>query len=240
MHDRDARILSTCLVFARQPELLHNSPVMDYFKMTPAELEQAKKILATRDTDIDRYDLEYGYDEDLNEAPDVPEDMNDYADVLEAQARVEMEKPEARRNWESIAKDLGLAGALRKIAGGFEKAEKLLRYSLQLCLKHKLPEKLRLQQAIRLADVKKREGHLEEALQDLENLMDDCLSNPELELAYKDVILQHTGKVHFAMGDYHEALTNFQAALSIRTKKGDMDLISSTQTAIAACKERIQ
>lgn len=142
---------------------------MEYFKMTPAELEKAQKVIRTYETNIERYDLDYGYDDELNEAPDVPEDMDDYSETLLAAARVELDKPENDRDWEEIMKNMGLAGALRKITGKIEEAEKMLKYALHLCLKHELSANFRVQQGIRLADVKRRLGHMEEALTDLEN-----------------------------------------------------------------------
>jgi tetratricopeptide (TPR) repeat protein len=212
---------------------------MEYFKMTPSELEKAQKILRTYETNIERYDLDYGYDEELNESPDVPEDMDDYSETLLAAARVELEKPEAERDWEQIMKDMGLAGALRKITGKIDEAEKMLKYSLALCVTHKMAATFRVQQAIRLADVKRRRGHMEEALTDLEKLLQETASVPELN-KYQDVVIQHTGKTYFTMGEYQQALKNFELALKMRIRKGDEELIASTKTAIAACKNQIQ
>lgn len=207
--------------------------------MTSVELQTAQKILATFETNIERYDLDYGYDEDLNELPDVPEDMDDYSETLIAAARVEMEKPEKSRNWQEIMKNLGLAGALRKITGQIAEAEKLLSYSLYLCKTHSLPATFTTQQAIRLADVKRRQGRLKESLSDLQALAESTKETPELQ-SYIDVVIQHTGKVYFSMGDFSEALKNFEAALAIRIKKGDEELIESTRNAIAVCREHIQ
>ncbi len=209
---------------------------MDYFKMTPAELEKAQKIMRTFETNIERYDLDYGYDEELNEAPDVPEDMDDYSETLIAAARVELSKPSP--NWEEVMKNMGLAGALRKITGQIEEAEKMLKYSLHLCLKHQLPASYRVQQAIRLADVKRRLGHLEEALTDLEKLQQETSSIPDLK-KYEDVVIQHTGKTYFTLGEYAQALKSFESALKIRIKKGDEELIASTKNAIAACRKHL-
>jgi len=207
--------------------------------MTPAELEKAQKILRTYETNIERYDLDYGYDDELNESPDVPEDMDDFSETLIAAARVELEQPEAKRNWEEIMKNMGLAGALRKITGKIDEAGQMLKYSLHLCVKHKLDATYRVQQAIRLADVKRRQGHLEEALTDLEKLLQETTSVAALN-KYQDVVIQHTGKTYFTMGEYAQALKNFEAALKIRIKKGDEELIASTRTAIAACRNHIQ
>lgn len=207
--------------------------------MTAAELEKAQKILRTYETNIERYDLDYGYDEELNESPDVPEDMDDFSETLIAAARVELEKPEAQRDWEEVMKNMGLAGALRKITGKIDEAGAMLKYSLHLCIKHKLPATFRVQQAIRLADVKRRQGHMEEALTDLEKLLQETSREPELT-KYQDVVIQHTGKTYFTMGEYTQALKNFEAALKIRVKKGDEELIASTRTAIATCREHIQ
>ncbi len=218
-----------CLIFAR----------MDYFKMTPAELEKAQKILRTYELNIERYDLDYGYDEELNESPDIPEDMDDYSETLISAARVELEKAEGKRDWVEIMKNVGLAGALRKITGKIDEAEKLLKYSLHLCLKHNLPANWRVQQAIRLADVKRRQGHMEEALTDLEKLLKETSSVDDLN-KYEDVVIQHTGKTYFTMGEYAQALKSFDAALKIRLQKGDEELIASTRTAIAACRKQIQ
>lgn len=207
--------------------------------MTPAELEKAQKILRTYELNIERYDLDYGYDEELNESPDIPEDMEDYSETLISAARVELEKAEGKRDWLEIMKNMGLAGALRKITGKIEEAEKLLKYSLGLCVKHNLPANWRVQQAIRLADVKRRQGHMEQALTDLEKLLKETSLVEELN-KYEDVVIQHTGKTYFTMGEYAQALKSFEAALKIRLQKGDEELIASTRTAIAACRKQIQ
>lgn len=203
--------------------------------MTAEELDGARKILRTYELNIERYDLDYGYDEELNEEPDVPEDMDDYSETLIAHARVEMETPASERKWEEIAKNLGLAGALRKITGKVDEAEKLLAFSLKICREQELSKALHLQQRIRYADVLRRQGKLQKSLEDFQDLLKETAGDGK----YEDVVIQHTGKVHFSMGQYPQALKLFEQALKMRRKKGDDELIASTETAITACLEKM-
>lgn len=53
---------------------------------------------------------------------------------------------------------------------------------------------------------------------------------------YLDVVIQATGKTYFTMGEYAEALKHFEAALKIRVKKGDEELIEHSQNAIDVCR----
>jgi hypothetical protein len=103
----------------------------DYFKLNRSEIVQALHTLGSLSSNINEYNLAYSYGADLNEVPELPSDMDSYASVLIARARVEMEKPEADRDWLQIVKSLGMAGSLRKMIGFFEDAEKLLQYSLE-------------------------------------------------------------------------------------------------------------
>lgn len=192
----------------------------------------------TQSQELENYDLSYSYDDNLNELPKKPEDMKAYADLLVARSKLEMKKPEPKRNWSEIAKAQGMAGSLRKITGQFAEAEKLLQSALKIINEKALPATLHVQQSIRLCDVWKRLGQYDKALQGLADLVAQCTQDKAVN-RYLDTALQHEGKVQFCMGDYKTALQSFQKALELRRKKKDRDLIESSETAIEACRRRL-
>lgn len=102
-------------------------------------MSHALKILDSQSSEINDDNLSYTYDDDLNELPEEPGDLNAYADVLISHSRLEMEKSESERNWLQIAKGLGVAGSLRKMTGQYRDAESLLEYSLNIIALKSLP-----------------------------------------------------------------------------------------------------
>jgi len=205
-----------------------------FFKLNLMELSEAILVLDSQSPEIDDYNMSYGYDEELNELPENPNDMDSYADLLLAHSRIEMENPASERNWLQISKSLGMAGSLRKMTGQFEDAEKLLRFSLDIIDQNKLKTAYKVQQSIRLCDVWKRTGAYENAHKELDKIIDIC-SKDESLIHYLDVALQHLGKLYFSMGNFEIALQSFEKALHLRLKKKDQDLIDSSQAAIESC-----
>ena len=210
-----------------------------YFKFDKKELANAQEIIDCHDVEIEEYDLSHSYDENLNETPEDLEDMSLYADVLIAVARIEYEKPEKDRDWQQIAKNLGMAGVLRKMTKHFADAEKLLKASLELIQGKKLSQNLYVQQSVRLHDTQRRMKAYEESLQGLTKIVDLCSKN-EAVAQYLDFAIQHLGKTQFTMGKIDEAMKSFQRALELRMKKQDRDLIESSQTAIKACQKKMR
>lgn len=209
-----------------------------YFKLSRKELAQAFQTLDSHSSEISDYNLSYTYDDDLNELPEEPSDMDAYASILIAHSRVEMERPESERSWLQIAKSLGMAGSLRKMTGQYEDAEKLLRYSLYIIALKKLSSTYYVQQSIRLYDVCKRSGSYEKAITELSEIVDLCSKNESLHW-YLDVALHHLGKVQYSMGSLEAALQSFQKALDLRFRKKDQNLIDSSQIAIEICRLKL-
>lgn len=213
-------------------KLVGRSPA--YFKLNRKEMAQALQILDSQSSEINDYNLSYTYDDDLNELPEEPSDLNAYADVLISHSRLEMEKSESERNWLQISKGLGMAGSLRKMTGQYGDAESLLEYSLNIIALKGLPPTYYVQQSIRLCDVWKRSGSYEKAINGLSGIIDLCAKDESLH-DYLDVALQHLGKAQYSVGNIEAALQSFQKALDLRIKKKDQDLIDSSQTAIDTC-----
>lgn len=209
-----------------------------YFKLNREELSQALQVLESRSSEIKDYNISYGYDENLNELPEKPEDIDAYADLLIAHSRIEMEKFEPERNWLRIAKSLGMAGSLRKMTGQCEDAERLLKYSLLIIEQKKLPPTYFVQQSIRLYDVWKRIGSYEKAQRGLMELIDLCTKEKSLN-NYLDVAIQHLGKVQYSMGNLESALQSFQKAHGLRLQKNDQNLIESSLQAIETCRSKL-
>jgi tetratricopeptide (TPR) repeat protein len=217
-------------------KIIGSSPA--YFKMNRKEIALALQILASQSPEINNYNLSYTYDDDLNELPEEPSDMNAYADVLISHSRLEMEKSESERNWLQIAKGLGIAGSLRKMTEQYGDAESLLEYSLDIIALQGLSPTYHVQQYIRLCDVWKRSGSYEKAINGLSGIVDICTKEESLRY-YLDVALQHLGKAQYSMGNMETALQLFQKALDLRIQKKDRDLIDSSQTAIEVCRLKL-
>lgn len=209
-----------------------------YFKLNRKEMAQALHVLDSQSSEINDYNLSYTYDDDLNELPEEPSDLNAYADILISHSRLEMEKSESERNWLQISQGLGMAGSLRKMTGKFEDAESLLGYSLNIITLKRLPLTSYVQQSIRLCDVWKRSGSNEKAIRGLSKIIDLCAKDESLHY-YLDVAIQHLGKVQYSTGNIETALQFFQKALDLRIKKKDQDLIDSSQTAIETCRLKL-
>lgn len=56
---------------------------------------------------------------------------------------------------------------------------------------------------------------------------------------YEDFLYQHYGKSKLDEGDLNVALPYFQKALQIRMKKGNEELIRSTELCIQHCSSRL-
>jgi tetratricopeptide (TPR) repeat protein len=211
---------------------------VNYFKLTKKELANAFRILDHYSNDLNDYDISYGYDDDLNEDPENPQDMDRYADFLIARIRIEFEKSEDERDWMQIASGFGMAGSLKKMIGEVIDAEKLLSTSIDIIKQKNLPEAILIQQSIRLYDVNKRSGRAKEAFYGLSSLIESCQKNEALN-NYLDVVFQHAGKAKFALNEYESALSFFKQALVLRIKKKNKGLTESSETAIQICQSKI-
>jgi len=84
---------------------------------------------------------------------------------------------------------------------------------------------------LRLGEAKKYRGDVTEA----ENIFRQALRDarePSLT-GYHDFALQHLGKCRLEQGDAAEAVLLFEQALALRQRKGDQQLIASTEIALA-------
>ena len=61
----------------------------------------------------------------------------------------------------------------------------------------------------------------------------------KINLKYLDFVFQHYGKLKFDQGFYKEALELFMRAYEERIVKGDLELVSSTEFAIAQTRKKL-
>jgi tetratricopeptide (TPR) repeat protein len=83
---------------------------------------------------------------------------------------------------------------------------------------------------IRLGEAYRYNQQHEKALECFEQSL--TLSRSAELSQYKDFALQHMGKCLLELGEFDHALVRFEEALDLRKKKGDQELILSTETAI--------
>lgn len=173
-----------------------------------------------------RYNTDTYFNDNLLEIPVDTDEMSKAAEFLTAEY-FKSENPECA----------GLAGAMHRILGNFEKAEQLILSAIKLCQKS---SNLRgsIRNKIRLAHVLQSLRRYEESDKIFEEVIKDCVRNSELE-GLADFAYQHYGKSLFDRHKYDSAMKIFHYALELRYRKGNLDLVNSTALAIAAVEKRM-
>ena len=90
---------------------------------------------------------------------------------------------------------------------------------------------------IRLAHVYHWQARWDAALTMFNELMEKTSATEFFYL--RDFALQHRGKMFFDQGRFDEALQDFEEALVLRFEKDDLELVESTQQALAATRRRL-
>ncbi|MFS0783092.1 hypothetical protein [Bacillus sp. 1P06AnD] len=120
----------------------------------------------------------------------------------------------------------GAIGNLCRIIGPSEKALTLLKENLEYALAQDA-KKNEIISFIRLGEAYKYNHKHADAIRLFDNALLKCGMYEEVE--YLDFANQHKGKCLLEMGIYPEAIENLKAALKIRMKKKDEQLIYSTK-----------
>ncbi|WP_035436109.1 tetratricopeptide repeat protein [Bacillus sp. UNC322MFChir4.1] len=170
------------------------------------------------------FEMGYTFDENLREQPISLEQMKQGIAFL---------KTNLTTSGISYAKQCGLIGTYERIAGNLSESKFYLRQAIE---QYETSQHIRglFINKLRLAHVYHWERNFEEAHKIFNELL-HLLQQNELT-TYEDFFYQHYGKCKIDEGNISTALTYFQKALQIRVKKGDQELIRSTEQCIQYCR----
>lgn len=170
------------------------------------------------------FEMGYTFDENLREKPLSLEQMKQGITFL----KTNLTTPGI-----SYAKQCGLIGAYERIVGNLSESKFYLQQAIEQC---EISQHIqgRFINKLRLAHVYHWERNFKEAHKIFNELL-HLLQQNELAV-YKDFFYQHYGKCKIDEGDISTAFTYFQRALQIRLKKGDQELIDSTEQCIQYCR----
>lgn len=186
-----------------------------------------------------KFDLTYYYDSELKACPKNRVDMAVF---------VKMEKEivgstDVKRLQEDESKlfvtRLGNLANFLKILHEYEEANHFYQLIEMLANKFNLGEKTKLVNKLRWADNHRYSGQFETAEKWFQECLEQSKKSKEFS-KYHDFGLQHLGKVYFDQQYYAKALPLFAEALSLRSKKGDKELIESTSQALTATKNKFK
>lgn len=181
---------------------------------------------------MNKYNLDYDFDDELREVPENPEDVLNY--VLE-----EKEKLKTVTDPKDRVGILGRIGSFTRMLKKLDDAEAFLGEALELINKHDLGVKLWVVNGIRLAQVYQWMRVFDIAEEMFFNIVEMCEEKEEAS-EYLNFAFQHFGKFYFDLGEYEEALEYFEEAMGLRKAIGDESLIKSTQFAIDVTKKHIK
>nr|WP_289038680.1 tetratricopeptide repeat protein [uncultured Allobacillus sp.] len=122
----------------------------------------------------------------------------------------------------------GTMGNLYRVIGKLNRSIGYLNVSLEIAKEDKDLSK-EIIATIRLGESLKYANKHKKALALFEQALHAAYEN---ESAYIDFAFQHKGECLMEMGHYEEAMEAFQDALTIRSSKGNQELVESTEQAI--------
>jgi tetratricopeptide (TPR) repeat protein len=177
------------------------------------------------------YNVQYTFDANLREQP------------FDAQAMANGVAWLARRiassgaDRHALARLKGMHGVYCRILGMLDEALLSLEQAVVMA-ESVLDARLVFINQLRLAHVYQWQGRFDLSTPMFEALLQRAESDRHLGLLL-DFALQHAGKNAFDQGKYAEALSHFAGALALRRLKNDARLLASTETAIAAARQRM-
>ena len=146
-----------------------------------------------------------------------------------AAVRAMSARGDARRR----ARLLGRLGTGCRVLGRGEEAVRWLGEAVELSRALGDAE-LEIANLIRLATAFQYAGRYDEARAMLEKVVGRCASGEAPD--YEDFALQHLGKVFAEQGRARDAIPLFERALTLRRRKGDPQLVASTERALAGVR----
>ena len=179
------------------------------------------------------FNMSFHYGDDLREVPDDPEQMRKGIEWL--QERLDGEGNDDIQQ----AALMSQIGVFSRILGDLDNAEQMLIQAHTLLKEmgspiHAFATNLRLAVVFQWRkNYSKSDDIYFKSLKKIRTSKD-----PKV-LKYLDFVLQHYGKSKFEQGFFNEALELFMEGYEARLAKGDMDLISSTEAAISACRKKL-
>lgn len=164
-------------------------------------------------------------DESLREVATDEATVRSAKRIAEEQLDISM----AKGNSANSIRLFGYLGNVCRILGELTQSVDYLERAVALCRSEQSP-KSELINTIRLAEAHKYNGEHKVAE---ELLRDALLAVDERRLeAHKDFVLQHLGKCRLEQGAMDDAIEYLEQALQLRLKKGDSELIQSTDKAL--------
>ena len=186
-----------------------------------------------------KFNLNFGYSTDLLEVPEDPQSVSDYCDKCVQWINAEMEKNENDWDIKTLVTVLGQVAAYMKMIRDLDSALEFIKTALSLIEQYDFGIKQFVAQSLRWADILRYRGELAESEEIFISILEMCDQESEVKV-YKDVALQHLGKLYFDLGEYAEAMNYFEKALAIRKIKKEQSLIDSTVLAIEATLLKIE
>lgn len=186
------------------------------------------------------YNIDYSFDDNLNEVPKNHEDMRRAVEHLENRLIEESQDDFERMRLS------GIVGSLYRILGDYELAEEHI--NAAIASSNTLRDRrAQLRNLMRLAQVYQRREQYDLADRIFKQVIEACevsvdVSNPNSANPFMtdlDSAYQHYGKCLFDQQDYDLALHMFEKALKIRERKQDQFLIDSTTQAIRITREKL-
>ena len=181
------------------------------------------------------YNMNYNYGEDLKEVPEDAVAMKKGVDWL--QGKID-ELDESEKVQQTIL--LSQLSGFARIVGDLDLAENSLVQALEILKEFKREDQI-FAMNLRLAIVHQYRQSFTKAEDIYTSSLKAIESGGDKKLKkYYDFVLQHYGKLRFDQGLYKEALDLFMRAYEERIIKGDLDLLSSTEFAIAQTRKKVE
>ena len=181
------------------------------------------------------FNMYYSYGEDLREVPDDAVAMKRGLEWLQDQL---IEIPEEDKVQQTIL--LSQISGFARIIGDLDLAEQSLIQAIELLKDFKREDQI-FAMKLRLAIVyqyrksfTKAERIYSDSLKAIDTTTDSRIKK------YHDFVFQHYGKLKYDQGFYKEALDFFMRAYEERIIKGDLELVSSTEFAIAQTRKKLE
>lgn len=163
------------------------------------------------------------------------DDLHDYlenSDDMRKFVELESQKIDNLEGYEKFKKLSLLAVHYRQLRN-YDKAHELFKMASGYF--ENINPQMEMVNYLRWADVFRFEKKFQEANELLKKVETIILNHSILE--YEDFYLQHLGKLYFDKTEYKIACECFEKALVLRRKKGNPELISSTEFALKIAKQ---
>lgn len=173
------------------------------------------------------YDVSWSFDERGRDRPNDPGGMRAAVEWLRARAASAEATEQARL--------LGLAGGYARMTGDLGLSARLLGDAVALADELGYA-RLGLRLRIRLAHTRQWQG----AFADSDRLLEQAVRRCREEAGLADLLdfaLQHHGKSLLDQGRATEAVACLEEALALRQRKGDAELVASTELALRLARE---